>query len=213
MSAGSGTTDTVVMEDLVNTEVTTISATKIWMLNGTATTDPGDIESITLHLHRKNGGVKLISDDRTFTEYDSKDDASYKPFKITRTLKTGTEDQYEWPTLNIENLPKYYVDEDESDSAKKVKQYTYYFIEDGTNLTGWSATYDNADGAPSTQGNAKETAEGEIRITNSKFTVSLPATGGMGTGIVYGAGAALMLLAVLGLILLNRKRTDGEGIR
>jgi hypothetical protein len=35
----------------------------------------------------------------------------------------------------------------------------------------------------------------------------------MGTGVIYGAGAALLLLAVLGLILLNRKRTDGEGIR
>ena len=55
--------------------------------------------------------------------------------------------------------------------------------------------------------------EGKITVTNSKWSVSLPATGGVGTGIVYGAGAALMLLAVLGLILLNRKRTDGEGIR
>lgn len=43
--------------------------------------------------------------------------------------------------------------------------------------------------------------------------VALPATGGVGTGVVYGAGAALMLLAVLGLILTKRKRTDGEGIR
>ena len=52
------------------------------------------------------------------------------------------------------------------------------------------------------------------QLTNiERSPVSLPATGGMGTGVVYGAGAALMLLAVLGLILLNRKRTDGEGIR
>ena len=43
--------------------------------------------------------------------------------------------------------------------------------------------------------------------------VSLPSTGGMGTGVVYGAGAALVLLAVLGMILTRRKRTDGEGIR
>ena len=50
-------------------------------------------------------------------------------------------------------------------------------------------------------------------IQNNMITVALPATGGMGTGVVYGAGAALLLLAVLGLILLNRKRTDGEGIR
>lgn len=41
----------------------------------------------------------------------------------------------------------------------------------------------------------------------------LPATGGPGTTLYYGAGAALMLLAVLGMILTKRKRTDGEGIR
>jgi len=46
-----------------------------------------------------------------------------------------------------------------------------------------------------------------------KSPVALPATGGMGTGVVYGAGAALVLLAVLGMILTKRKRTDGEGIR
>ena len=50
-------------------------------------------------------------------------------------------------------------------------------------------------------------------IRNNLITVALPSTGGMGTGVIYGAGAALLLLAVLGLILLNRKRTDGEGIR
>jgi LPXTG-motif cell wall-anchored protein len=55
--------------------------------------------------------------------------------------------------------------------------------------------------------------------TTQQFTnierspVALPSTGGMGTGVIYGAGAALLLLAVLALILLNRKRTDGEGIR
>ena len=58
------------------------------------------------------------------------------------------------------------------------------------------------------------TESGEQEINNVKFsTVSLPATGGVGTGVIYGAGAALVLLAVLGLILTKRKRTDGEGIR
>ena len=52
------------------------------------------------------------------------------------------------------------------------------------------------------------------QFTNiEKSPVALPSTGGVGTGVIYGAGAALLLLAVLGLILLNRKRTDGEGIR
>ena len=56
-------------------------------------------------------------------------------------------------------------------------------------------------------------AESKIIITNSKFTVALPATGGVGTTAIYLAGSALMLLAVLGFVLMNRrKRTDGDGI-
>ena len=42
--------------------------------------------------------------------------------------------------------------------------------------------------------------------------VALPATGGVGTGVVYGAGAALVLLALAGFIMLNRKRSRGDGI-
>jgi LPXTG-motif cell wall-anchored protein len=49
-------------------------------------------------------------------------------------------------------------------------------------------------------------------IENHLVTVSLPATGGVGTGVVYGAGAAVILLALLGLVLMNRKRGRGTGI-
>lgn len=58
----------------------------------------------------------------------------------------------------------------------------------------------------------KADANAEVAVENEPGAV-LPSTGGMGTGVIYGAGAALLLLAVLGLILLKRKRTDGEGIR
>ena len=58
----------------------------------------------------------------------------------------------------------------------------------------------------------KADANAEVAVENEPGVV-LPSTGGVGTGVIYGAGVALLLLAVLGLILLNRKRTDGEGIR
>ena len=65
------------------------------------------------------------------------------------------------------------------------------------------------------QGNPKQgtsyAEDGEI-IKNVLITVSLPATGGVGTGAVYGAGAAVILLALLGLVLMNRKRGRGTGI-
>ena len=61
---------------------------------------------------------------------------------------------------------------------------------------------------------AQKTASAAASVTvQNEPGVALPATGGVGTGIVYGAGAALVLLAVLGMILTKRKRTDGEGIR
>ena len=57
------------------------------------------------------------------------------------------------------------------------------------------------------------TESGVQDINNVKYsTVSLPATGGVGTGVVYGAGAAVILLALLGLVLMNRKRGRGTGI-
>ena len=57
-----------------------------------------------------------------------------------------------------------------------------------------------------------KSADSKFEVKNEPG-VALPATGGVGTGVVYGAGAALILLALLGLVLMNRKRTDGEGIR
>ena len=49
-------------------------------------------------------------------------------------------------------------------------------------------------------------------ITNDEGA-ALPATGGSGTGWIYAAGASLMLLAALGLILICRRRREGAGIR
>jgi LPXTG-motif cell wall-anchored protein len=57
----------------------------------------------------------------------------------------------------------------------------------------------------------KADANAEVFVENEPGVV-LPSTGGMGTGAVYGAGAAVILLALLGLVLMNRKRSRGTGI-
>ena len=91
-------------------------------------------------------------------------------------------------------------------------RYVYRVTETVTNDWFFRKDGENSDYLPKAGTNGGE-------ITTQQFTnierspVSLPATGGMGTGIIYGAGAALVLLAVLGMILTKRKRTDGEGIR
>ena len=75
-----------------------------------------------------------------------------------------------------------------------------------------TARQGDAEYLPTVDSDKQPTVPASFTVGNTPG-VMLPATGGVGTGVVYGAGAALMLLAVLGLILLNRKRTDGEGIR
>ena len=51
----------------------------------------------------------------------------------------------------------------------------------------------------------------EVAVDNTPGA-QLPATGGSGTAGLYGAGAALILLAILGLVLLNRKGRRSTGI-
>ncbi len=75
-----------------------------------------------------------------------------------------------------------------------------------------TARQGDAEYLPTVDSDKQPTVPASFTVGNTPG-VMLPATGGVGTGVVYGAGAALLLLAVLGLILLNRKRTDGEGIR
>ena len=194
-------------KDFVNTEITRVSVTKVWKLNGIEVDNPDDVvESITVDLKRTAGNEVKFIGWHNLEDYSAATEEGYVPVTITRTPKEGG--GYEWPKVTIENLPKYYLDD-----SGAVQSYTYHFVE--RDVTGWSATYKKQGSAddPLPTGSSVTIDGGESIITNSKFTVSLPATGGMGTGVVYGAGAALLLLAVLGLILLNRKRTDGEGIR
>ena len=103
-----------------------------------------------------------------------------------------------------ENLPLY-------GSTTDVR-YAYRVTETVDNNLFSRKDNENSDYLPKTGLNGEE-------ITTQQFTnvekspVALPATGGVGTGVIYGAGAALLLLAVLGLILRNKKRGEGAGIR
>jgi LPXTG-motif cell wall-anchored protein len=75
---------------------------------------------------------------------------------------------------------------------------------------GYTPTYKKSTGETKTNGEAYA-LNGET-VINTPITYTLPATGGVGTGAVYGAGAAVILLALLGLVLMNRKRGRGTGI-
>ena len=190
-------------------EETELYVIKKWSLNGadpTADTDDR-ITGISFYLYRKAGSVSEIVDSETLTGKSEKFNAETNPsgahpFTITRQKVSGS-NTYEWKT-HIERLVR----------KCGTVDYTYWIQE--VNVPGYATTpqitLTDEKGAVVNSGTPAP-AGSTIVITNSKFTVSLPATGGVGTGVIYGAGAALLLLAVLGLILLNRKRTDGEGIR
>ena len=64
----------------------------------------------------------------------------------------------------------------------------------------------------SNSGTAVEVYGGsKITVTNSKWNVSLPSTGGPGTTICHALGAVMSLLAVA--LLFVRKRSGADGIR
>ena len=153
--------------NFVNTEITQITVTKTWKLNGTVITEPDDIESITLHLNRTNGGVKYIGNDEAHTAYASKEETGYRPFTITRVVNgDGEQRTVTWPTLKVSNLPKYYQDGD------TVKAYTYFFVEEEQD--GWKASYSVNDGGATTAASAATTTGGRIDIENTKSSVRLP---------------------------------------
>ena len=84
---------------------------------------------------------------------------------------------------------------------------------DGDPTINWGteiAVEDNVASVTYTQAAQDENAQFVVGNTPG---VSLPATGGSGTTVFTIAGAGLILLALLGLILLNKKRGEGAGIR
>ena len=75
-------------------------------------------------------------------------------------------------------------------------------------LPGYVTTYQNANGVAKDQ-SEKDAYNGE-QITNTLITYELPSTGGPGTTMFYVLGSILTLLAAV--LLITKKRTDGQGI-
>jgi len=182
---------------------TYLDVVKKWSLNGNPATDDTDdtFTEISFYLYRKSAIVPAgeLVDSGTRAgkadKYDEQHPDGAKPFTITR--QNG-----KWE-LHIDGL-------EWKDSTGD--PYTYWIQEV------YVPGYTNTPTITLMNGTAVDAsrtapAESKIIITNSKFTVALPATGGVGTTAIYLAGSALMLLAVLGFVLMNRrKRTDGDGI-
>lgn len=187
--------------NFVNTELTQITVTKTWKLNGTVITEPDEIDHITLHLNRTNGGVKYIGSDAAHTVYDNTEDSGYAPFTITKVVSgEGEQTTVTWPTLTVSNLPKYYRD------GNQVKAYTYFFVEEERD--GWKANYSADKQEATTSASAATTTGGTIDIENTKSSVRLPSTGGHGTTLYHVLGTLLALAAVA--LMIARRRAQVE---
>lgn len=188
------TTGNISGANFTNTEITKVSVTKKWTLNDVEMTDPGDVNSITVHLYRKNGEDIEID---SITKQPVESGQTARPFTISRTLKSGSESEYEWKTLEVKGLDKYYVE------GSTQKEYEYYFREDA--VTGYNESY-KAGSKESAKVGSSATVKGDgtVTITNAKYTVSLPATGGSGTRFYHVFGLAMILFAGA-MLLIKRK--------
>lgn len=129
------------------------------------------------------------------------------------TVNKGADNKFLWKSEGEANLvlPMYYMD------GETQKLCDYYVIEKdlpfGFRLIAYAArpTGGEAIELSTASGTISESNaainSGEITLTNQKFsTVSLPATGGMGTGLIYATGVGLLLLAVIGWVLREKRR-------
>lgn len=194
--------------DFVNTEKTQIVVNKVWVLNDTQTTNPADIglTEISFHLYRNNGTQEI---DSNMTIHDPTAGETYPLWKLTSANS--------W-SVTILNLDKYYLDP----SDHQVKTYKYYVSEADPGYGWHTLSYGSNDAlvidpstgvvtgtqaASSNSGISVVVHGGTVTITNSKYSVSLPATGGIGT-TVYTVGGLALILAALGLLVARRKRED-----
>ncbi len=178
-----------------NNELTQIHVEKSWYRNDQKTTVE-NIEYITVELWRKGTSNERVNP-ATVT---LPDNCTIDGTQI-RLYRQGESSPYTW-AWDITNLDKYYyVDADRA-------EYEYYIVEKDV-PAGWSVTY-SKDGETynnATDGNSVA-GDGTFYMKNSTYTVQLPATGGVGTTVVYVAGSGLLLLAILGWLLSARKRRD-----
>ena len=194
-----------------NWNETTMKALKLWEQNEQKIDWPEEeVSSITVELTRKKVDNDVTPIDAAFGA-NGKYTLTVTPNRIDASpaLPEGVEARIEKKVVDgrygydivIDGLEYGWLD-----SEGNFNEYTYFLKE--TDGGGFNAAYMNADGEDS----HGEQARDGYTIRNHRFSVSLPATGGAGTGVVYAVGAGLMLLAVLGFIWCSRKRTDGDGI-
>ena len=189
---------------------TKINVAKVWMENGATVTGPTDpsIKSIEVTLYRVKGATMEIIDSVTRRPVTS---GSAKKFTLTTNqsdsedghIKSSDANTWSW---TIDGLEKYYID-----NNGDLKEYEYYIAE--TKVGDYSiASYSNGTTtANGDNGNTIKVKEnGTITVTNSKYSVSLPSTGGPGTTGFYVLGSILTLLALV--LLVTKKRSDGAGI-
>ena len=167
---------------------TQITVKKVWKENGTVVPQPSDntVDSISVELYRdkeKVGSYTLTTNQNATGE---------------NTIMSKAANTWEW---TLEGLEKYYYDEN-----GQPKEHEYYVIETAPGSPWTVESYQAAGKKPSSAASdARVTGGGEITITNSIYTVSLPSTGSIGTHPIYAAGLVLSFMSLIGLSLQRRK--------
>ena len=172
---------------IINTELTQIDVVKKWMLNGEEVTSPKtfngeDITQIKFDLYKKVEG---------------EEPAKYQtdPFMITAAA--------EWK-LTITGLPKFELVENEGNSS--TKEVKYYIVELLDGLDHYTNAITTVAGSSTVDVDSSNPVNsGEVVITNSLYTASLPSTGSIGTKPVYAVGLALMFASLIGFMLKKQK--------
>lgn len=190
---------------------TYLDVVKLWSMNGNIpTSDTEDsIDSISFYLYRKAGTstgelVDSVTKKGAAAKFDEEENPTgAHPFTISKTqiMENGQgTGRYEWKR-HIDGLEK----------TDGTNAYTYWIEEVVVPgyVTTPQITLNSSDGA-TVNSTANAPAESKIFITNSKYNVSLPSTGGPGTTIFYVLGSILTLLAMV--LLITKKRTEGQGI-
>ena len=198
------TANSIEMEGLINIQLTGLTVEKKWEFNGSPAQEKDiDVDKIYFHLYRKNGEIREINASGKAVDTAIEDTDTENLWKVEKG--DGS-----W-TAAVNGLDKYYVatkltgEPGNETEVDVVKPYKYHIVE--VIPAGWSVksilTAENAvvDSENGVDG-------GTIYITNSKYSVSLPATGGLGTSLFYALGSILTLLATV--LLITKKRSEGE---
>jgi hypothetical protein len=171
---------------------TYVEVIKKWSLNGGDPTDDTSdgTSEIRFYLHRSDG---MVIDSATLTAMEGSTDSEptqANPFIVVK----GPDNKW---TLRIDGLEK-------SDGTN---DYRFWIVEEpvpGYSTTPTITMVKNGNTVHVGSGDDAAPGGSTITITNSKFSVALPSTGGPGITLCYATGSALLLLALA--LLIRRKR-------